>query len=189
MSRPFDHRPTTETTARALRLTSPGVPFAQNGTKPMGQGLSATQNAEAHRRHHRFKARSHVQFPPQVRRVIPHRVRAQAQLDPNVHRIPAQHQGKRSTSISRAVSGPLAPSCPPSQRRVPVGDSSAASPNRYTTSGPESPTPDTTIGCTFSILRAPDAQRIIMFDATRAIYTHDDRKLSHSTPASIAGPQ
>ena len=66
---------------------------------------------------------------------------------------------------------PARPRLPPSQRRVPVGGSSAASPNRYTTSGPESPTPDTTIGRTFSSLRAPHAHRIIIFVGAGTIPT------------------
>ena len=65
---------------------------------------------------------------------------------------------------------------------------SAASQSKYATSGPESTIPDTTFGCAFRRLRAPDAHRIIMFDATRAIYTHAGRKLSHSTSTSVAEP-
>ena len=70
---------------------------------------------------------------------------------------PFPHPNARwwSTSNSRAVNGPPERPWTPSQRRVPIGDSSAASPNRYSTSGPESSTPDTTMGCTFKSFRAP----------------------------------
>ena len=59
------------------------------------------QDTQAHRGHHRLEARPHVQLPTQVRRVVPHRMRAQPHLRRNVRHVPAHCQVVQHFQLSR----------------------------------------------------------------------------------------
>ena len=73
------HRPTGRPVLHQDAGRNPGI-SGYVGFPPI---LVQRQHPQAHRGDHRLKARPHVQLATQVRRVVPHRVRAQ----PHLHRV------------------------------------------------------------------------------------------------------
>ena len=73
------HRPTGRSILHQDAGRNPGI-SGYVGFPPI---LVQRQHPQAHRGDHRLKARPHVQLATQVRRVVPHRVRAQ----PHLHRV------------------------------------------------------------------------------------------------------